>query len=93
MADASISVTPGVGANVDVSQVTREDIAGTVVDRQRVVIASNGDTGVDGVASVTNSELSTADTDTQALLGELISEVRLLRSVFELWTGTTALHL
>jgi len=82
--DGIAPVSPGVGTNVDVSVLTRPD--GTLVDRQRMVVASDTSTTFAGVAAVSNGALATDDVDVRLLLRVLIREVRLLRRSFEAWT-------
>lgn len=84
MSDAAITITPGVGTNVDVSQITRPDGV-TVVERQRFVL---GDDGGD-LLSLVNGKLPASDSDAQDTLNSILSELRQIKFVLSAWTGVT----
>jgi hypothetical protein len=88
--DGKAGYSPGSGLDIDVSTITRKDLASTVVERERMVVAGDFTADVDSVARVKNNELSTVDEDVRTLLGVLILEVRKLRISFQVWSDTAS---
>jgi hypothetical protein len=87
MPDGVVSVTPGTGANVDVSQLLRPD-GTTIVDRQRVVIGSDTTILPDGgLVHVIGGQLAVVDVSLAVEVALLRREIRLLRRELSGWHG------
>lgn len=81
--DGIVNITAGVGTPVDVSAITRGDIAGTVVDRQRVAIGD--DRG--NLLSLRTGEVPTADAAARSELEDIASSLRQITFILSKWTG------